>query len=64
MGGNRLKKTINTPNKLTVSIETSSDCNVNEAIKDSIEKALQESINKLSKDYFRTIKATVDVEIV
>lgn len=56
-------KTENTKNKLTVSIETTSEFDVKELVRERIEKALQVEVNQCSKDFFRNIKATVTLNL-
>lgn len=56
-------KTDTNKNKVTVSIETTSEFDVKELIKDRIEKAIQQEVNQCSKDYFRNIKATVNLNL-
>lgn len=50
-------------NKIIVSVETTAECDVKEKVKERIEKVLQEEVNQCSKDYFRSIKATVSLNL-
>lgn len=50
-------------NKIMIQLETTSECDVKEQIKDRIEKTLQEEINQCSKDYFRNIKIAITLNL-
>lgn len=50
-------------NKVKTTVETASECDVVTKIQETVEKALQEAINQCSKDYFRNIKAVVNIDI-
>lgn len=42
-------------------VETSTDCDVRAEITKRIETAIQEEVNKCSKDYFRNIKVQAEI---
>lgn len=42
-------------------VETTSEFDVKQSIRERLVKVLQEEVNKCSKEYYRTIKATLEV---
>ena len=49
--------------KKVIQLETTAEHDVKELIAQRVEKAVQEVVDKCSKDYFRTIKVSIDVEV-
>lgn len=46
-----------------VTVETSADVNVNEIVKERIENAIKEEVDKCSKEYYRTISVDFSADI-
>lgn len=44
-----------------IRLETTAEHDVNELIKERVSKAVQEEVDKCSKEYFRTIKIGLDI---
>lgn len=49
--------------QLQITLETTAGADVKELIKGRIEGALQKEIDNCSKEYFRTIQATVNITL-
>ena len=56
---------IGSKNSLTVSvnIETVSEFNVSEQVKNRVEKALQQVVNECSTEFYRNIKADIKITL-
>lgn len=48
---------------VSVNIETTSEFNVSEQVKNRVEKALQQVVNECSTEFYRNIKADIKITL-
>lgn len=48
---------------VSVNIETASEFNVSEQVKNRVEKALQQVVNECSTEFYRNIKADIKITL-
>lgn len=56
-----LKKQSNT---VSVIVETSTECDVNNMVKERVEKAIQNVVDQCSKEFYRSITVETNINLV